>query len=439
MRIGLYIPRIDQLRHFGRLLDYLCAAPKRFDPVIFIPGWPITKTGHQPYPDDFTEWSERASVNVLPSPDAMGSIIVGEKLDVMIITTAYLSDIPDEIARKTIEETREVGVAWIGIPYAFAEVLYLICGSGDAENLWDAFCVSGTASFNFVKSTLGTSNVSLGENLLRRFHITGSPEFDDLETYNQAAIRAKYGLPASPPIIFVSSAPTLVRHPAISDGVRDRVFKGEGVRRARLSARMRSMRYPFIHHYRRWLEAIRQIADRSGAFVVAKVRAKHQDPPYLADEVDLVIGDVSYHPFTTLELLSVSSLCVGFLSGITIEAAVAGVYSVNAAYVPEKIIWPIKHSRDFSRFFLYGPKGIWNWPGVSETVNGVGWGATRQLRAFSERSLEDFAIDRDARREFLKTYMDQPDNASAAIVRIAEGIVHLRQAENGTKKVSRFR
>ena len=221
-------------------------------------------------------------------------------------------------------------------------------------------------------------------------------------------LREKYGFSATQPIIYVSTAPSffpLVSTAACLRGVEMR-FRGQYRFSPRgLVAQVVSQRYPMVVPYRRYLKALRAFADVNGAMLIAKTRAKHRDPAYLTDYVDALIDDRCFFPFTTLELLHIASLYVGFYSATVLEAMALGLYSFTAMFVPVELAEPAASWRAWSQYFHRNPGSLWNMPGVSSLLDGTSKECLQQLDAFSCASLKDFQCDEQARQKVLSQFM----------------------------------
>jgi hypothetical protein len=269
-----------------------------------------------------------------------------------------------------------------------------------------------------VASELGAAAPEIRRAVLQRLVPIGYPELDGLGTYERRLVRAKYGLPADRPIVFVSTAHTLRMHAAPDRGAAaiEAAFRGwRPISRRALRAIPFAIRRGTVVPYREYLAALRRFADANGACLVAKTRAKHEDPPYLGDYVDTVIGDESFYPFTTLELLSVSDLSFGFVSGTALEAVASGVYALTAYHVPmERMVAPVLAR--WSRRFLTDPGAIGDSPGVSEVIDGTGPTATARLRRLGESRLDQLRSDVSAREAVLDAYLSARGKSAAAFV-----------------------
>ena len=276
----------------------------------------------------------------------------------------------------------------------------------------------GPYSLDVVDHELRRADPVLRRKLRARLAAIGYPELDVIPFLDRAAILSRYELPADRPIIVFSTANTFRAHGAADH------------RAAALEARFRGWRpwsrralraLPFaftrgpILPYRRYLATIRALAGANGAYVVAKSRVKHDDPPYVGDYVDRVVEDVSFFPATSLELLSVASLNVNFISTTALEAIACGCPTLAVWQLPlERMIEPV--SARFGRRYCFDPGSFANSPGASELIDGTSAAGASRLSALATASLADLRGDATAREAALDRFLAVRGKSSAAFL-----------------------
>src|SRR5439155_16560169 len=123
-----------------------------------------------------------------------------------------------------------------------------------AIETWDLICVGGARCLRFIESEIADVAPEVSKQLRDRLALVGYPALDGVgQLAEGSAIRAKYGLPADRPIVYISTAPVL--YPLISSSriLRGLVmrFRGEmNVSPGGLLAYAASLRYPFLVPYR---------------------------------------------------------------------------------------------------------------------------------------------------------------------------------------------
>jgi hypothetical protein len=238
--------------------------------------------------------------------------------------------------------------------------------------------------------------------------VVGAPELDTVHTIDRDEVRRRLGLPGGRPVVLYlpyplhSNVPTpWLRHvhaPAtrIEQGVRT------------LLAR----RWEYWPHVvrgwndRRLVEAARAFCDRHDALLVMKSRRKDPIPRYAERLADRAFYDLSHHPPTILELLSVAALCIHFYSTAVMEAAYCGVPSLCLAPRADEL-----GPAPFGFSFVHNgePDGIYNAPGVAY------WqpldSAFDGLRAWG---LADFPLEPGAQRRYVRRFLGFDDGRSSA-------------------------
>jgi len=219
-------------------------------------------------------------------------------------------------------------VKWAALDHAGDNLMF--CLEGDTLDGWDVATTLSEEARDFTASLRAKTAAGLLP--------IGYPELDQLQTVvgDRAACRAKWNLP---------------------QGRFIRLF-GPAARPAALG---RWRRQWFEHfRYRTLLRNVRGWSPDN--LLVAKTRAKHRDPSWLAQYCDRIIGDESFYPFTTLELLMAADHYVGFASALSIEAAAVGIPQTTLhGWPPEKgewpSYWPLK--REFFVKGDFSTNGLW--------------------------------------------------------------------------------
>ena len=192
----------------------------------------------------------------------------------------------------------------------------------------------------------------------RTAHVVGFPELDQLAGMDRAACRATHGLPATGKIFLLMPA-------ARAHLLRPR-WAGWWYRTMPRGWPWAPRSWPGadqVPSYASILTLIRRFADRHGAFVVAKVRGKTPRLGPLAEVADRVIPDLSFHPFTTLELMVAADYAVGLAGGWAVEADAAGLPHLDILAYPQEVYeHPVL--LDFRKELYGGESGFWRGPKV---------------------------------------------------------------------------
>lgn len=220
---------------------------------------------------------------------------------------------------------------WAALDSCGDNLTYLLEGHSTAN--WDLVTTLSEEAKQFAVAETGGY---FGNDLVP----IGYPELDQIQTVvgDRAACRAKWNLPAGQMVVFFGTAARPIR--------------------------LGRIRRWWFQQLRYWqiVRALRAWCDAHGALLIAKTRLKHGDPAWLTRYCDRIIGDVSFYPFTTLELLRAADLYVGFASAMAIEASAVGIPQVHLhGWPPWRYEWPWAWPMK-QRFFVE-PGGYWTSPG----------------------------------------------------------------------------
>lgn len=253
-----------------------------------------------------------------------------------------------------------------------------------------------------------------GVDLDARHAVVGSTMTDQLAVVDRAAVRRRWGLGPSRPVVVLMSLKMAVPDPW------RRLVWGSAPRAVRAARALATGHRAWVgeilrsHGYRDFARALRGFCDRAGAALVVKSRAKNADPRFLRRLADVFVYDESVYPYTSIELMAVASLCVHFQSGAVLEAAFAGVPSVSVAVSQAHL----KGFVSFDEAFGGRPGSLQNFPGIVWPVTGEE--AAGRLAA---ATLGDFGVDADARRRYVEKFLGYDDTRASG--RVLEAIERL--------------
>ena len=332
MRLGLWLPRMSYLRVLGPVAAV--ARLRGWDVVAFCPkGGPKSDAAGQ-----------RAAV----SRQIGGAAVVVE--GATEATAAIRSWRPKAILSASVKvedwvhvvmgETRDTCL-WGAVGYLQEEIVWTLMEGPRVLRIWD-FVTTGSEQG---RDQLAAHYplMCVGDDIKRKLVVTGYPPLDTFHSLTREACRAKFGIkPDERVILFIPAA-----RPWGLSWWRRAAFDGP------LAWAAPALGVP---SYRRVVAAVIRYAHRHSARIIMKTRAKNQDPAWLDTAFSQVVGDESWYPHTTLELLKAADLYIGIASATAVEAAAAGVPSLHIftwpdvanvpAYVPfrkeffhESLLW----------------------------------------------------------------------------------------------------
>ncbi len=415
------MPRGNYLKVMGPLIAHV-VAERGTDcrAVVLLPRWGTSKP--QLWLDRATVsalWQDGLEIIELAHPDDLRQLVRAGTLDALFSVQPALSDLSAEQVASLRAASVTHGTQWIALPEGFSQDAYLITETESILANWDLVCLTGTRSVAFVESHLEQMAPATARSLRARTAITGYPEFDALATLpTESQSRATYGLPVDTPLVFVATAPRIVPLSVNTWRARgiDMRFRGEGSVRDRVRALATTVQYPTLVPYRTYLDSLRRFADRNGAALVAKTRAKHQDPACLTDTVDYFIEDRSFYPFTTLELMQCCRLYFGFYSNTVSEAVASGVHALTALHMPPDVAHWRPEWRGLSRAMSWGESGLWRTPGIAQVIDGTSRESADALSRLADSRLDDYRSDEEHRANAMREFFNYPCNSSALVL-----------------------
>lgn len=419
-RVAIYVAADNYIKIVGPFIDYLVrTCSQEFAVVVLLPRW-----GGKAAPvnaEVFSRaWGERVDVRELPDVDALGTLMKRGEIDALVSLQPALAGVGADDFRRLRAIAVTAGVKWIALPDGFSQDRLLVAAPVSTIQHWDLVCTVGKRSMRYIDGQLQSMAAEVARALRGRIAVVGYPEFDGIAALDAApVIRQRYGIPSGKPVLFVATAPRLFPQSISSRTGRGLQARFSGERDwspAGLAARAVSLRYPTLVTYRQYLAALRAFADANGMFIVAKTRAKHRDPGFVRDYADAFVADESFFPFTTLELMRVSSLYFGFYSSSVAEAAVSGVYAITSLFLPPRVAEPNAGWRDASRHYKWGDSGIWATPGMSTVIDGTTAAGRQAVARLATGGLDDYHVDQERLAAVLLDTFGYPGSSSARVV-----------------------
>lgn len=260
-------------------------------------------------------------------------------------------------------------------------------------------------------------NASLDGNAVRaqleaRTAYVGWTAMDTRELVDPDQVRRRWGIPSGQPVVVVLPFP---------QGVGRATFWPKKVFME--PSRARRLVNVLLHRqFQYWdaswrgvtddavMRAVRRFCDKNGAFLLVKSRHKTPIPACTRALADQCVYDETYYPPTVVEAMSISQLCVSYFSLGVLEAAGLGVPNVCVAFRAEDYQGDHANTRQyFQRFFTREEGGVYEFRGVTKTVT-----IEEAMLTLPNRSLDDFRLDPDARRAYLRKFIGQDDCQAAS-------------------------
>ena len=422
-RLAFYVPRSNHLRIMAPVIRHLTKTHSdTYELLICYPTWPIAKRFLQVTEEMLHETcGARATLCALRQPMDLLSTLRHHQAKAFINVSPSVNEINAKALAVIRTQSRQDGVKWIALPYVNYQDVLCAADPEAVSRDWDVVCTLGAHSMEYVSSRMQSSDADVRQAMLDRLVPIGYPELDGLATIDRATVLKKYGLPTAKPIIFLSTAPSYYRAYGGQGAVvgYEMRFRGwDAVPPHRWLNRLYTLHHAQMISYRQYLGALREMADRNGAIIVAKTRTKHRDPRFLQSYCDYLFDDVTFYPFTTLELASVSGLYFGFFSMAIVEAVAAGAYAITAKFAPIDEIAPPGASETAT--YLTACDTLGNTAGVSEVIDGMTPQGVARLTEIRHAPLSDFQVDAQQRHQLLNRFFSHHGHSAAAFTRVLQ-------------------
>jgi len=411
-RIAFHIQNPNNLKVFAPVIDHLLGLPEGgWEPMIITLGRGLSQAEPGVAGHVRRIWGEKVEVLTVPEGSTFLELVKSSALEVIVNTTTRFPGLDQERFQDLVAQCRRQGTKLVAMPHLYDIERDLVADPRSAADHWDLLCLVCHHSLDYLESALGGTEDRLVKGLLDRCAVTGYPELDGLKSLKREEVLDKYGLPGDRPIIVFSTAFDYATSPLVRSLLSR--FKGDSVLGpGRLLRRAKTyLHYPHLIPYRRYLESLSAFAAANGAYLVGKTRTKHKDPDYVIRYADRLIDDVSFYPFTTLELLKVAHSYFGFFSFAALEAVVCGCFATTFIPLPWEYYIDPRYA-GWLEFFALRPGGVWNWPGASRVIEGHRRSSVAVLAELSSSGLEAYRLDKAVRQAFQEKYLAYPGSSS---------------------------
>ena len=397
MTLGFVVPRKGYLKVMGSLIQ---AALDRGHAVVLLWDPSETKPGERVTEGDLRAWPGARVVRHArrtPLGPVLGAngvqALVGTSLHYLLTAFGYAPE---------LAAIRGAGVRLYSVDYALDTIRSEPAGY---EVMDVTFYMSDyQRRLHWSARADDFRHIGDGPLLAARSAACGSTMLDQLAVVDRAAVRKRYRLePTQPVVLFMSMKM------AVPDPWR-RLVWGPGWRVRRAAQAVLTGRGGWVgeilrgHGYRDLVEAARRLARRSGAAFIVKSREKNDDPAFVERLADALVLDETVYPYTSMELMAIADLCIHFQSGAVLEAAFAGVPSLSVAVSQS-------HIEQYAAFDeLYGGR-----PGTLQNFPGLVWpvAAAAAAALLDRSSLADFAVEAAARDAYVAKFLGFGDTRSS--------------------------
>jgi hypothetical protein len=252
----------------------------------------------------------------------------------------------------------------------------------------------------------------------------GLPELDAVSLIDPEEVRARWGIDRQQPVVVLFPFPQGIGR----DSFWPKRICGEASRLRQIANIVVRRRFEYWSDvWHGWndpnvVKALRAFCDRNGAYLLVKSRRKTPVPAYLEALADRCVYDEDHYPATVLEALSIASLSVSYYSNSVFESVSLGVPHLCVTFAAED--YNGAGSAYFSTFYTAEECSAFQFTGASRA-----WSIPKTIAQLPRMSLDDFAMDADARRRFISQFLTH--EAGGGGVRTIEAIEEALRRRGG--------
>jgi len=375
-------------------------AVKDGHPVLLLWDRSERKPGEAVVEDDFRPWRHAVRIVSHERGTPLVPVLTAHAVDVVIGPTLYLW-IRTAHMEADVAAARRAGIRFCSIDYAFETVNL----AAESYRIVDITFYMSDFQRELHWRLMRDDFDALQADLATRSAVCGSSMLDQLAEVDRQAVRRRYGLPATTPLVLLMSLKM-----AVPDPWRRFVWGGGPAWWRALGARV-SGHGEFVpeilsgNGYAALMSSLKRFCGRTGAVLVVKSREKNRDPRFVRRAADLFVPhDADVFPYTSMQLMAIADLCIHFQSGAVFEAAFTGVPSVSIKVAQSHIA----ATPGFESFYGGAVGSPQNFPGVVWPVEHDG-----VTTFFESKSLGDFVIDASARRDYVEKFLGFDDTVSS--------------------------
>lgn len=433
-RIAYYCPRINLLKLYGPVLAEQKRRGNGLRALVVVPVAPLITYGAKNrrlaagllLSELRAQIGPDVEIACVESPARFLDLLLNQRVRAVVSVGLRL---PTAIREEVLVPSRTRTVRWCSLGYIHEELFHVSADGLSALDDWDVATTFSQAGVDRLGERLAERGVP-GAERVSEIRPIGFVEFDQVASFERAALREKYGLPRERPVICFATAPPFESAKAAQPMrwlFRQAWYRGS--RMARAAGRFWGRRWPgmdYLAGYRDILACLRHFADRHGAVIVGKTRDKHEDPAYAGRAVDRLLSDGAYYPFRTLELLYLADLYIGIYSSTAFEAAFVGRRIRTVAPFPPEVLEDprfLELKRDFF-FGECGHPGIWNAPNFSELSRTYLVREWEAFREWAEQGTLETRVDGDVKEAVIGRAIGFDDyKASARFLDLVESAI----------------
>lgn len=235
--------------------------------------------------------------------------------------------------------------------------------------------------------------------------IVGTPSLDDLRLIDRKNVRERWGIPADATIVGLLPSPWDIPMGYLWGDLNMATSYFEQVRIGIAYGMIKELPAMFrAPKDKDFVEAIARFCKNNGALLAAKLRKDRKAKTYLADRADIIVGEDSNFPHTSLELFAISDVVFGFCSTGAFECIAA-----DTPYVDLNI--PLFPKKEVIELSSPSTEVVLPWEGVIYEMS-----AESSIANLPSMKLDAFRLDGKARIEYLNHFTSGVEGSRSSLM-----------------------
>lgn len=406
MKIGFIVERDAYYRIFSPIID---EALRRGHEVVCLHDYSQPKTGMKGYLFPYIKSAPSFQFGIpkiIPfngRNDGLLKIIWNHNIDVLI-SQHFLPQYND-----LYNVLKKEGVFWVAIQYSLDMIpISEHLSIPDRYLIYSDVWLDWALYYSSNQGVIGEQDVSdYKEKLRSKVKSIGFPEIDELNMINPREVRREWDIPTGKPVVLFL--------PFGFGSAENRIYAsfiyGMDNPLIQLPIALLSLRARYIKHVMHGrndtnvVKSVKKFCEKNDAYLLVKSRLKDPVRNYLSSVADKVLYDKGYYPADILKCLSISDVCINFLSTAVTEAIPAGVPNICISPDPQDFadirtpLWKMVFKRG---------KELFDFPGASYMLS-----IPEAIEMLPNKSIQDFPLDSNRQKEYIKKIVGYSDGKSS--------------------------
>jgi len=405
MKIGFLVHRTGYYQYFSPIID---EALRRGHQVVCLHDYAQPRTGMKGYLFPYVESTPLfrfGSPQIIPFNNYEEFLKMIKERGINILVSVHF--LPQYI--DLYNKLKKEGVFWVAIQHAFDIIpISEYLGTPDRYFIYSDATLDLAVDYLSNQGVIEKQNCSDHKEKLRsRVKSIGFPELDQINMIDPEQVRHEWDIPNEKPVVLLLPFP----FGSTTDRFWVPLIYGVDNIALQLPIAMLSLRIRYVKQVvRKWndknvAKSIKNFCTKNDAYLLVKSRLKNPVRKHLSAVADKVLYDEEYYPATILKCLSISDVCINFLSSTVTEAVPAGVPNICISPDPRDYV---NIQTPLWKMIFDRANGFFDFPGASYLLS-----IPEAIETLSNKSIQDFPLDLERQREYIKKFLGYSDGKSS--------------------------